>query len=57
MESLRNCVLVLHAKGRLHPWIAAVLAARTCLKMLHPVHAALIALFSEMSYPMRVLVF
>lgn len=46
--------LVLQAKGRLHPWIAAMLAASTRLKIPHPAHAVPISLSSEMSYPVRV---
>lgn len=57
MDSLCTHVLVLHAKGRLHPRITAVLAASTHLKIPHPADAVPISLFSEISYPMRVLVF
>lgn len=57
MDSLCTHILVLHAKGRLHPWITAMLAASTCLKIPHPAHAGQVSLFAEISYPMTVLVF
>lgn len=57
MDSLCTPILVLQAKGRLHPWITAMLVATTCLKIPRPAHTVLISLFSEMSYSMRVLMF